>query len=678
DTVYLQGKPHTFRMRIRDAGNYAILVHPLDEPNYIKHVNFSAYGKEVATASSFGVDHEGQIAIALDKEKYLTGQKARLLFTTPFSGRMLVTVEREKVYQHYYLDVTNNSAELVLPIREEFAPNVVVTATLFRPQRNRRAMILTVAHGHAQLKVDNARLRLPVEIQAPERIKPGGTTYVTVKTVPQKNVFVTLAVVDEGILALKGFQTPDPFGYMYSARASEVRSFDMYKYLLPEVPSAQAATGGGVGGGSSHLLNPIQAQRFKPVAIWSGILPTNAAGKVRIPVTIPKEFNGKVRLMAVAHAGKRFGAGEAWLTIRDDVVMLPGLPRFATAGDTFTVPVTLLNTTDREGSAEVHLHLEGPLELLGSATQRVALTAKGSALLNFQVRAMDAIGVGKIQLDLSDMETRRQDFELAIRPPAPYENEGGSGSVAAGNTVSLQIPGGFYPDLHQTKIRISRFPALKMGKHLEYLLRYPHGCAEQTTSAVFPQLYFPELAELVAPDLYTSSNAVFHIREAIRKLESMQLYQGNFSYWPGGSYSNEWASIYVTHFLIEASRAGYSVNKTTLENAIAYLREHISEKSTFTYTFYRNHRPFTQTKATKEAIYGIYVLALSGSPDLPIMNYYRSHLKLLSGDSRYLLAAAFALTGDMQGFEALLPAKMEAEETDRLTGGNFDSGIRSN
>lgn len=679
DTIRQGSKPHRYQMRIRKAGNYTVTVKAAEGGILENELEFSAYGREVATASSFGVNREGSISILTDRDNYNTGQNARLLFTAPFSGRMLVTIERDEVYEYRYLNVENNSAELVLPLSNKLVPNVVVSATLFRPQRTMGALPMTVAHGFTSLKVDNPNLELPIRIEAPERIKPGGTTSIAVRTAPLRDVRVTVAIVDEGILAIKNYKTPNPFAFMYAAREATVEGFDMYKDLLPEVPSAQGATGGGDGpGGSSRMRNPIQARRYRPVAVWSGILRSDASGRVRTELTIPKEFNGQARIMAVAWHNDRFGAGDAPIVVKDDVVMMPGVPRFATAGDTLVIPVNLLNTTTQSGQARVTVQSTGPLKVLGKNSLELGLEPEGSASGSFRIVASNAIGVATLNFKLSGMETAEHDLELAVRPPSPLETESGSGAISAGETATLKIPGGYYPQLHEARLRISNLPAMKFADHLEYLLRYPHGCAEQTTSAVFPQLYFAELAEIIAPDLYKNSNAVHHVREGIRKLESMQRYDGGFSYWPGNGYANRWASVYVTHFLLEARAAGFSVNNSTLENAVRHIGEFAAAKATFTYVYYRDSRRYEVIKAEKETIYGLYVLALAEKADLPLMNYYKNHLEQLTGDSRYLLAAAFALTGDMASFESLLPGAWEPEEAERLTGRSFDSPVRSN
>ncbi|MEM0996455.1 MAG: MG2 domain-containing protein [Bacteroidota bacterium] len=680
DTIVLGNGPYRYRMRLRDAGNYRIKVRRLAAPGQVHKLKFSAYGRDVATAGSFEVDREGDIAIIADRDNYRVGETARLLFTTPFSGRMLVTVERDRVYRHYYLNVEKNSAELRLPLNVDMLPNVIVSATLFRPQRNTRTLPMTVAHGEISLKVDDSRRQLPIRIAAPDQVKPGTTAKVTVRTAARRDIRVTVAIVDEGILAMKNYATPDPFTYLYAARRNRVRNYDLYKFLLPEVPSAQGATGGGSGyntdGGT--LLNPVQAQRFRALASWSGILRTDAAGRATTEIDIPKEFNGRARIMAVAWQGKRFGSGDAPLIIKDDVVMLEGVPRFATAGDTLVVPVDLLNTTESAGKAQVELQVEGPLRVVGRPQVAIDLTAQGSGTGEFKVIAQPEIGVGKLRFSLSGLETAVHDYELAVRPPAPFERESGSGVIPAGSSVQIALPDGYYPGLHNTRLIISRLPVTEFASDLEYLLRYPHGCAEQTTSAVFPQLYYPKLAEIVAPERFQSSNAVHNVRQGIYRLESMQLYHGGFAYWPGGSYANEWASTYVTHFLVEAQKAGYPVNSSTIENALGFLAKFAAEKATFTYHYLKDEDGQTGERVKKEVIYALYVLALAGDPDISLMNYYRDHPELMTRDSRYLLGTAFALAGDVGSLEQLLPSTWRAERAVRLTGGSFDSPIRAN
>jgi alpha-2-macroglobulin len=678
DTIVQGSGINRFAMRITQAGNYELSITMLDGSGS-QRTQFSAYGKSVVTESSFGVEREGTIAINFDKASYKVGENARILFTAPFSGRMLVTLERDKVYEYRYVDCQNNAAEVVFPIKEAHVPNIFITATLFRPQKGKGALPMTVAHGYGVIKVDHPSRVLPVKITAPDLIKPGGRQTITVQTALKPGVKVTVAVVDEGILAITHYHTPDAYTYMYEARELEVRGYDMYEFLLPEVPSAQGATGGSdTGDWSSYgQLNPVKTKRYRPFAWWSGILNTDGSGRVTVKVPIPAEFNGRARIMVMAYDGNQFGSGEKPMIIRENLIMMAAIPRFFTAGDSLQMPVNLINMTEQTGNAKVKLRVEGPLEIDGLASQDIEIKSQGTGLAGFGIRATKA-GVAAIILETEGLEKLRQHIDISVRPPSPIITESGHGILAAGKSVSIPIPAGYEPEIQRTILTVSQFPALEFADELDYLLNYPYGCLEQTVSSVFPQLYFGDLAELIAPEKYKSSNAVHNVREGIEKLQSMQLYNGAFSYWPdGASYENRWGSVYATHFLIEARKAGFGVQEQVIDRAINHLQSMATEKTTFTYQFNRGGTWYHQEKASQEQIYALYVLSLAGKPDESLMNYYKSHPSRLCEDSRYLLAAAFAMKKDLTSFESLLPKAMPTDIPLRLSGGSFDSPMRA-
>ncbi|MDT8325104.1 MAG: MG2 domain-containing protein, partial [Bacteroidota bacterium] len=242
------------RLRLRDETPYSVTVNRSGKyelrvgragSSAYQQTSFYAYGWATSTASSFEVDREGRIDIVFDKERYRPGETAKVLFMCPFAGRLLVTVERNGVFHHQYLDVEKRSVELKLPVRGEYLPNAFVTATLFRPHSGDRETPFLVGHGFASMTVERKENRLPVRIEAAEKVKPGSTQTITIKTAPQRNVYVTLAAVDEGILQITDYETPDPYDVMYARRALQVSAHDLYRILLPEIAVPSSSTGGG-------------------------------------------------------------------------------------------------------------------------------------------------------------------------------------------------------------------------------------------------------------------------------------------------------------------------------------------------------------------------------------------------------------------------------------------------
>lgn len=673
----LSGGEKNIPVNVERNGEYELRISKKGS-DYYQAAKFYAYNWYSSSSSSFEVDKEGRVEIVFDKTSYEPGEKAKVLFTTPFAGRMLVTIERAGVYDYKYVDVKDRSTQVELNIDDKYIPNVYVTATLFRAHTANETMPFLVAHGFASMTVERKSNRLPVTITAPAKIKPNRKIEVTVKTVPRKNVYVTLAAVDEGILQIKNYATPDPYGFMYAKRALSVGSFDLYKLLLPEIISIKSSTGGDMLASQlQKRVNPVSSQRFKLLAVWSGILKTDADGEVKVPVNIP-QFNGEVRLMAVAYNGDRFGSGEAHMKVSEDLIMEPQVPRFLAPGDSLVMPVTLINTTDTKGGATVNIKVEGPLSVRSSSARNVSLDANSTGRALFVITTENKTGAGKIKLETTGLANVKDEYNISVRPVSPYFSESASGVVENGSDIKLATASDYMQGTASSTLTISKFPALKFAKFLKYLVGYPYGCVEQTVSKIFPQLYFEDLAMLVAPEYYKTSSPVYFVNEGIRKLASMQLPDGSLSYWPGGSYSSWWGSVYAAHFLVEAKKAGFNVNENMLNRLLNYIGTRARKKSTYDYVTYKNNSRTVTKIANKEILYSLYVLAAAGRGDISTMNYYKAKPHLVSADSRYLLAGAYALMNQWNSYYEIIPKSYSPENTDRLSGGNFDSGARAN
>lgn len=674
---FVINKSSDFTFSLNRSGKYEIRVYEAETDQYVSKT-FYAYGWGGSTASTFEVDKEGRIDIVFDKEIYSPGDNAKILFTTPFSGKMLVTVERNGVYHYEYVDIKNKSTELNLNISEQYMPNVYVTATLFKEHNMENSTPFLVGHGFASMKVEKKENRLALSIEAPSKIKPKTKQKIVIKTKPQKNIFVTLAAVDEGILQIKNYATPDPYGYMYAKRRLSVNSYDLYKLLLPEIVKGNLSPGGDrMAAELQKRSNPVKAKRFELVSIWSGIKKTGSDGKVEIELNIP-QFNGDIRLMALAYSGPAFGSAEKSMKVADDIIIQPEIPRFLAPNDLLVSNVTLINTTAKKGKVDLKLSVNGPLKVIDGSIKSIEVEGNSTANVSFKIKADSTIGKGKIVFQTSGKAEVKEEIEIAVRPVSPLVVESGSGTIEEGADVKIQIPSDFLEGTQNTSLTISKFPAVKFAKHLKYLVGYPHGCIEQTVSKLFPQLYFEEIAKLIAPEMYKTNNPVYYVREGIRKIESMQRYDGSMSYWQGGDYTSWWGSVYAAHFLIEAKKAGYPVAETVLNNVLKYVSQKAKEKSTYDYVYYRHNSRNVIKIASKEIPYSLYVLALAGKGDISTMNYYKARLHLLSNDSKYLLAGAYALMGKWNSYNEVIPPSYSPEITERLTGGSFDSEIRAN
>ncbi len=664
--------------KVSRSGKYQVRIFKEDTDDY-QMIDFYAYGWRTSTATSFQVDKEGRVEIVTDKKEYQPGETAKILFTTPFSGKMLVTIERNNIQSYEYVNVENKSAELDIKLNEENMPNVYISATLFKKHSQEQATPFLVGNGFASIKVIKKDNIIPVSISAPEKIKPNTVQDITIKTSSSKNVYVTLAAVDEGILQITNYETPNPFDFMYTKRPLQVNSYNLYKLLLPEIGSSSSSTGGdGMEEETKKRTNPVSVKRIKLLSYWSGIKKTDSNGEVKVSLNIP-QFNGNVRLMAVAYSNDRFGSSEKAMLVADDIIIEPQIPRFLSVNDLLTAPVTVLNTTDKTKEVKLSLRLEGPLKSTSINEKTIKIKPKSSEVVVFNIAATSEVGAAKIIFSATGQAAAKEVIDIAVRPISPLVVESGSGIIKANTETKIDLPKNFLKGTQNTTVTISRFPAIKFAKQLKYLVGYPHGCIEQTVSKLFPQLYFEDLAKLAAPDFYKTTNPVYYVKEGIKKIESMQLYDGSISYWQGEDYSNWWGSVYAAHFLIEAKKAKYNVSENVLNRLLTYLSKQAKEQKTYNYVSYSSNGARTvYNKANKEILYSLYVLALAKREDISTMNYYKSRLHLLTEDSRYLLAGAYALAGRWNSYYEVVPNSYQPVKTDRQTGESFDSEIRSN
>ena len=408
--------------------------------------------------------------------------------------------------------------------------------------------------------------------------------------------------------------------------------------------------------------------------------------------------------MAVAFAGADYGATEAYLTVREPIVLTPTFPRFLAGGDKLRIPVTLFNGTGEAGKFTVKLQGMGDVQLLSARSTHTVemppqnptempsqpildqlsvekdVDAGTEAQVFFDIRVHDAIGEVRFNLSAhGNAETTEMEVKLPLRSTAPPVTQTGQGVVHAGKPVDFILPANLIPDSSEFSLTLSPFPNIAFADSLRYLVRYPYGCLEQTTSRVFPLLYFRDLARSVEPTLADDGLVDHYITSGITQLESMLTARSHFAYWPGGTYVNPWSSIYASHFLVEARKAGYEVADRVYEAMLNGLRE----QAKFSPNAEGRNGDEQMKTDIALATYAAYVLAAAGQPDRGTMNYLKNRgLSGLSDYSHFQLAGAFALSGELETALSMLPVSVspsvnEKNNTRWETGGTFDSPIRA-
>lgn len=663
------------------SGEYEVRLRRAGARTYTAQA-FYAYGYGYTTNASFEVNTEGQVEMQFDKDQYQVGDRAKVLFKTPFAGRLLVSIERNKVLEYHWLETDKKSAELDFKIDEEHLPNVYVSATLFRAMDDTQ-LPLTVAHGYAPLMVQDPDTQLPVEVIATEKSRSKTKQRISIQTRP--NAEVTIAVVDEGILQLKNFKTPDPHGFFYQKRALEVSSYDLYPFLLPELSIASLSSVGGDGFDLEKRINPLSNGRVRLVAFWSGIRQADGSGKLSFEVDIP-HFSGDLRVMAVAYKDQAFGSASRNMKVADPLVISTALPRFASPNDELVVPVSISNTTKQAANITANISTTGPLGPSGVTRQTLSIAPEREGQVQFALKALPSMGNATVTVTVNGLKEQfSEKIELTVRPATSLLKVASSGMVAAGKSAAIGLRNDFIPSTVRSSLLVSKSPMVQLANTFDGLLGYPHGCLEQTISKAFPQLYFVDFVKQLQakqkPYLKPGNNELnpqANVQAALRKIEGLQLANGGLSMWQAGDTEQWWATAYALHFMLEAQKAGFEVNSGTMGRVIDYLTAKTSSQATETGVFYHSDGSVTnRTIAKREMLYTLYTLALAGKANRSVMNYYKGNLGLLSSDERYLLAAAYQLIGDGRSFSALLPRSLGTEHSPRATGGDFASPLRN-
>ncbi len=673
----VSGEKSSFAYTPNLSGSYEIKAYLPGSDNYVSR-GFYAYSYGTTEETSFKVEKEGSISIEADKDSYEIGSKAELLFNAPFDGNMLVTVDRENKFEHYMVAVKNRSAKLSITIDDKFFPNVYVTATLVKKLSD-QSTPLTSAYGCKALKITNEKRRLPVEILTADKSRSKTKQTIKIKSAPEKKIFVTLAAVDEGILQIRNFKTPDPFAHFYKKIALQTQPYSLYPFLFPELePFSQTP-----GGDDSDMrrmakrINPLQAKRVKLLAYWSGIMETDHRGEASYVLDIP-EFSGEVRLMACAYKGKAFGSAEKSMTISDPVVISAAVPRFLSPGDSFDMLTTIANTTENKTGAKVSVKLEGPLKIVETPDEKIELSANAETQVNYRIQAENNVGLAKIRIKVDTPgESFTKTIDIGIRSPVGLVKDSKSGKLDPGKTKTLSVGDKYIKGTIDASAVLATSPLVEFADDLRYLIGYPHGCVEQTTSKAFPQLALRDLYKATSSEKDDLDKEIDgNIRRAIDKLTAMQLYDGSLSFWLGGNQSSWYGSVYAYHFLKEAEAAGYYVSSSTLAELENFMIDRLGDIETTHYSRYNNGSWTQIERYPRTAAYSLFVLAINGKPQISKMNFLKSKPELLAQDSKFLLAAAYYVAGDKKEINGFVPA-FELKKQKAETGGSFSSPIRN-
>lgn len=577
----------------------------------------------------------GLLSLRSDKERYLIGDEAVVTFPAPREGRILVSVERgtEILDSRWFDPQGEEEATLRIPVTKEMLPTTYVAVSVIQPHAQTLNDRPIRTYGVIPLNVEDPATRQDIVIEMADELRPDSRFPVKIKTADRKKTQFTIAVVDEGLLDITRFKTPDAWRYFFQKMSLGVKSFDLFADVIAANKGDIFKTFS-IGGGLDEeyrksQLDGDQKKRFKPVSMFEGPVMTDENGEATVEFDMPN-YVGSVRVMVISATGQRYGRAEKTVPVKTELMIVPSLPRVVGPGDRFNLPVSVFAMKDGIGPVEVSVSTEGPLSAAQSK-QTITFKKSGDQDVFFDILAEQAVGQAKIVISASGGGfSMKQETDLMVRATAPRISESFRHSVDAGNKWTFKIPGDGIEGSNHAGLTISRRPSMNINKRLGWLIRYPYGCIEQTTSAVFPQLMLKTVLNNSRRAKASEREIDRNIESGIRRLRRFQLGSGGFAYWPGSTSVSPWGNNYAGHFMIEAKKQGYDIPNDLINRWLNFQK--------------------SQSMSTKDnlfvRVYRVYLLALGGKPEVPAMNLLReNNLKDMSTAQKWMLASAYHLAG---------------------------------
>ena len=582
------------------------------------------------------------LAFSLDKDSYEIGETATAIIPAAAGGRALVSLENgSTVLQQQWLEVSDQGdTKLTFKITPEMAPNVYLHISLLQPHEQTVNDLPVRMYGIAPVFVTNRQTILQPQIKMPEVLRPETDFNVTVSEKSGKPMTYTLAIVDDGLLDLTNFKTPDPWNEFYAREALGIRTWDMYDDVL-------GASGGrysslfSTGGDASLKPADAKANRFKPVVKFIGPFYL-AKGKQQTHTLKLPMYVGSVRAMVVAGQDGAYGNAEKTAFVRTPLMLLSTLPRVLSTQEEITVPVNVFAMENQVKNVTVSLEASGAgVQITGNRQQSLTFDQPGDQLAYFTLKTGSKTGKATIHLTASgNGQQTKETIEIEVRNPNPVVTLRNSQWIEAGQEAELSYTlAGSSSANNQVQLEVSRIPSVDISRRFDFLYNYQHHCTEQLTSKALPLLF---VSQFKAVDEQEAEKIKTNVQEAIRQIYARQLPNGGFVYWPGNAVADEWITSYTGMFLTLAQEKGYAVHPNVLNKWKRFQRAAAQN-----WRMPQEASNWQIWQSELQQAFRLYTLALAGAPEYGAMNRMKEQPGL-SIQAKWRLAAAYALTGKMK------------------------------
>ncbi len=590
--------------------------------------------------NSSGGDNPGgaeMLTFSTDKTKYNVGEEVTVQLPATETGRAMVSIESgSSVVDAFWVETSKETNSFTFEATSEMAPNVYIHIAYIQPHNQVANDLPIRMYGVQPIQVEDPGTHLNPVITMPDVLAPLEKVTIKVNEKDGKDMAYTLAVVDEGLLDLTRFRTPDAWKQFYAREALGVKTWDMYQYVMGAYGGEMAgllALGGdeeiGKKGGQ-------KANRFKPVVKFIGPVYLNG-GKTNTHTFTMPNYVGSVRIMVVGGDKGVYGSAEKTTPVKKPLMVLATMPRVVGPTEKVKLPVTVFAMDDNIKNVSVELEVNEYMSIAGDKKKSIKFDKQGDQMVYFNIDVKELIGIGKVKvIAKSGSQKAEYDVELDVRVPNPRVTNIVDGIIEPGKSWNSPYKPVGIAGTNNGTVEVSSIPPLNLEERLQYLVRYPHGCIEQTTSSVFPQLHLGTFVDLSKEK---KAEIQSNIEAGIERLRTFQLSNGGLSYWPGEyDYASEWGTNYAGHFMLEAKAMGYSLPASFLDNWIKFQKNRANswEPVDHGYYYYRGDELIQS--------YRLYTLALAGKPAIGAMNRMRE-MHSLSTAAKWRLAAAYFLAG---------------------------------
>jgi uncharacterized protein YfaS (alpha-2-macroglobulin family) len=646
--IQTQNGKATFKFGTDESkyGRFLILVQDVASGHITGEVVY--FSSPYYFCTSHGDDPDGikMLSFSSDKKSYQAGEEATIILPASAGGMALVCLENGKtVLDRKWIKIEpQKETQYHFKVTREMLPNIYVHVSFLQPYEQNFNDLPIRMYGVIPIMIEDKTTQLEPVLTIPASLQP--ETEFTVK-VSEKNaraMTYTLAIVDEGLLDLTNFKTPNPWNEFYIREALGIKTWDMYDQVI----GAFSGSLGGmlsIGGDGYLKRDNEKANRFRPVVKYLGPFTLEKAKTNAHSIKLPM-YVGSVRVMLVAGQDGAYGNAEKTLPVHSPLMLLSSLPRTLSVNEEIALPVNVFVMEKGVKNVDVSVKTENGLAAVsGESNKKLSFSTVGDQMLYFTVKTKGKTGKEKITVTASGGgKTTKEIIEIDVRNPNPpvilAEYKILNGNQKANFDYTL-ISGGTDNWL---RLEVSRIPSVDISRRLDFLYHYQHYCSEQVTSRALSMLYLPQFKDLNKKEEALSKE---NIKNAIQALYARQTSSGGFLYWQSSSYPDEWITSYVGEFLLKAKEKGYTINKNVLDKW-----KNFQQQAARSWTANTQNEYDRQYSEIDQA-YRLYTLVLAGASESGAMNRLQQN-KNLCVAATWRLALAYMIDGKKSIAEKLI------------------------